>query len=34
MPGAEDGRLIHCHLYLNGGSLMLSDPFPEHGHRM
>ena len=32
MPGADDGRLIHCHLYINGHSLMLSDPFPEHGH--
>ncbi|MEI9887184.1 MAG: glyoxalase/bleomycin resistance/extradiol dioxygenase family protein [Rhizomicrobium sp.] len=27
-----DGRLIHCHLHLHGHSLMLSDPFPEHGH--
>lgn len=27
-----DHRLIHCHLYINGGSVMLSDPFPEHGH--
>jgi uncharacterized glyoxalase superfamily protein PhnB len=27
----EDGRLIHCHLHINGGSVMLSDPFPEHG---
>ena len=26
-----DGRLIHCHLALNGGNLMLSDFFPEHG---
>src|SRR5262249_34187164 len=24
-------RLIHCHLYINGGSLMLNDPFPEQG---
>ncbi|HEY0436393.1 MAG TPA: VOC family protein [Phenylobacterium sp.] len=24
-------RLIHCHLYLNGGSVMLNDPFPENG---
>ncbi|NRP71941.1 hypothetical protein ILFOPFJJ_02834 [Ensifer psoraleae] len=29
---AEDGkRLIHCHLTINGGALMLSDPFPEYG---
>ena len=27
-----DGKLMHLHLYINGGSLMLSDPFPEHGH--
>lgn len=30
--GGGDGRLIHCHLHLHGHSLMLSDPFPEHGH--
>lgn len=24
-------RLIHCHLYINDGSLMLNDPFPEQG---
>ena len=24
-------RIIHCHLYLNGGSLMLSDAFPDQG---
>jgi len=29
MPG--DSRIIHLHLYINGGSVMLSDPFPEHG---
>ena len=29
MPG--DTRIIHLHLYINGGSVMLSDPFPEHG---
>ena len=27
-----DGRLMHCHLYINGGSVMLTDPMPEHGH--
>jgi len=27
---AQDGkRLMHCHLHINGGSLMLSDDFPE-----
>jgi PhnB protein len=29
---AEDGRLMHCHLYINGGSVMMSDCFPEYGH--
>jgi uncharacterized glyoxalase superfamily protein PhnB len=23
---------MHSHLYINGASVMLSDPFPEHGH--
>jgi uncharacterized glyoxalase superfamily protein PhnB len=27
----DDGRLIHCHLEINGGNLMVSDFFPEHG---
>ena len=30
-PPDEQGRTMHIHLYVNGGSLMLSDPFPEHG---
>lgn len=30
---AEDGkRIMHAHLNLNGGSLMLNDDFPEFGH--
>jgi len=30
---AEDGkRLMHCHLEINGGPLLMSDSFPEHGH--
>ncbi len=30
---AQDGkRLMHLHLSINGGSLMLSDTFPEFGH--
>ena len=30
---AEDGkRLMHLHLVINGGSLMVSDVFPEHGY--
>lgn len=30
MPVDDKGRCPHVHLYLNGGSLMLSDPFPEY----
>jgi PhnB protein len=30
-PPDEKGRTMHIHLYLNGGSIMLCDPFPEHG---
>ena len=30
-PADEKGRTMHIHLYINGGSVMLSDPFPEHG---
>jgi uncharacterized glyoxalase superfamily protein PhnB len=31
-PVDEQGRTMHIHLHLNGGSLMLSDAYPEHGH--
>jgi PhnB protein len=31
-PPDEQGRYMHIHLYVNGGSLMLCDPFPEHGY--
>ena len=31
-PLDAQGRTMHIHLYINGGSLMLSDPFPEHGY--
>jgi uncharacterized glyoxalase superfamily protein PhnB len=31
-PPDNKGRHMHIHLHLNGGSLMLSDAFPEHGH--
>ena len=27
---SEDGRIMHCHLEVNGGSLMLNDDFPEY----
>jgi uncharacterized glyoxalase superfamily protein PhnB len=32
MPGAAPGKEMHIHLYINDTSVMLSDPFPEHGH--
>jgi PhnB protein len=31
-PPDEQGRYMHIHLYVNGSSLMLVDPFPEYGH--
>ncbi|HEY0685188.1 MAG TPA: glyoxalase/bleomycin resistance/extradiol dioxygenase family protein [Steroidobacter sp.] len=31
-PVDEQGRTMHIHLYVNGSSLMLSDPYPDHGH--
>lgn len=31
-PADSKGRTMHIHLYVNGGSLMLSDAYPEHGH--
>lgn len=30
-PPDEQGRTMHIHLHLNGGSVMLSDAYPEHG---
>ena len=27
---SDDGRLMHAHLQINGGSLMMHDDFPEH----
>jgi PhnB protein len=32
MPPDDKGRTMHAHLYINGGSVMFSDFFPEHGH--
>jgi PhnB protein len=29
MP-SDDGRIMHCHLAVNGGSVMLNDEFPEY----
>jgi len=31
-PPDDQGRTMHIHLYINGGSVMLSDFYPEHGH--
>jgi PhnB protein len=31
-PVDDKGRTMHVHLYINDGSLMLSDPYPEYGH--
>jgi PhnB protein len=31
-PVDDKGRTMHIHLYINGGSVMLSDPYPEYGH--
>lgn len=28
----EQGRTMHIHLRINGGSVMLSDAYPEHGY--
>jgi uncharacterized glyoxalase superfamily protein PhnB len=33
-PPDEKGRTMHVHLYVNGGSLMLCDAYPEHGHAL
>ncbi len=30
-PPDESGRTMHVHLYINGGSVMLGDGYPEHG---
>lgn len=31
-PADDKGRLMHVHLVINGASVMLCDPFPDHGH--
>ena len=33
-PVDEQGRTMHVHLYVNGSSLMLCDPYPEYGHAL
>ena len=30
-PVDDKGRTMHIHLHINGSSVMLSDPYPEHG---
>jgi PhnB protein len=30
-PADEKGRTMHLHLHINDASLMMSDPYPEHG---
>jgi uncharacterized glyoxalase superfamily protein PhnB len=32
MPPDDKGRYMHIHLVINGGSVMLADAFPDHGH--
>ncbi|MEJ1962351.1 MAG: glyoxalase/bleomycin resistance/extradiol dioxygenase family protein [Gammaproteobacteria bacterium] len=31
-PVDDKGRTMHIHLHINGSSIMLSDPYPEHGY--
>jgi PhnB protein len=31
-PPDAKGRTMHAHIYINGSSVMFSDPYPEHGH--
>ena len=31
-PVDDKGRTMHVHLYINNGSLMLSDAYPDYGH--
>jgi PhnB protein len=31
-PVDDQGRTMHVHLYINGNSVMLGDPYPEHGY--
>ena len=33
MPADDGVRLMHCHLGINGGSVMLADCFPEYGEQ-
>ncbi|HEX5935916.1 MAG TPA: VOC family protein [Pseudorhizobium sp.] len=31
-PPDDQGRTMHVHVYINGGSLMLCDPYPDYGY--
>lgn len=31
-PPDERGRTMHVHVYINGSSLMLGDPYPDYGY--
>lgn len=33
IPPDEQGRTMHVHLLVNGASLMISDFYPDHGHK-
>ncbi|MFG1357469.1 VOC family protein [Xanthobacter pseudotagetidis] len=34
IPPDDKGRTMHVHLYVNGSSIMMSDPYPEYGHAL
>lgn len=34
LPAPDGKRLMHCHLKIHGGSLMMSDAFPEYGREL
>lgn len=34
MSGEDSKKIMHIHLIINGGSLMLCDPFPEYGQEL
>jgi uncharacterized glyoxalase superfamily protein PhnB len=31
-PPDDKGRTMHVHVYINGSSVMLADPYPDYGH--
>src|ERR1700730_2231124 len=33
-PPDQSGRTMHIHLHINDSSVMLADPFPEHGYAL